>query len=64
MKKFFRFAAIAVAAIALLSCQKDPQGGETPKPDGGSTDTPTTEYTEDLTFTLEVVEVEADQAKI
>ena len=64
MKKFFRFAAIAVAAIALLSCQKDPQGGETPKPDGGSTDTPTTEYTEDLKFTLEVVEVEADQAKI
>ena len=64
MKKFFRFAAIAVAAIALLSCQKDPQGGETPKPDGGSTDTPTTEYTEDLKFTLQVVEVEADQAKI
>ena len=64
MKKFFRFAAIAVAAIALLSCQKDPQGGETPKPDGGSTDTPTTEYTEDLTFTLEVTEVEADKAKI
>ena len=64
MKKFFRFAAIAVAAIALLSCEKDPQGGSTQKPDGGSTNTPTTEYTEDLKFTLEVAEVEADQAKI
>ena len=64
MKKFFRFAAIAVAAIALLSCEKDPQGGDTQKPDGGSTNTPTTEYTEDLTFTLEVTEVEADKAKI
>ena len=64
MKKIFRFAAIAVAAIALLSCEKDPQGGSTQKPDGGSTNTPTTEYTEDLKFTLEVAEVEADQAKI
>ena len=64
MKKFFRFAAIAAAAFALLSCEKDPQGGDTQKPDGGSTNTPTTEYTEDLKFTLEVAEVEADQAKI
>lgn len=64
MKKFFRFAAIAAAAFALLSCEKDPQGGDTQKPDGGSTNTPTTEYTEDLTFTLEVTEVEADKAKI
>ena len=64
MKKFFRFAAIAAAAFALLSCEKDPQGGDTQKPDGGSTNTPTTEYTEDLKFTLEVTEVEADKAKI
>ena len=64
MKKFFRFAAIAVAAIAFLSCEKNPQDGDTQKPDGGSTNTPTTEYTEDLKFTLEVAEVEADQAKI
>lgn len=64
MKKFLRFAAIAAAAFALLSCEKDPQGGDTQKPDGGSTNTPTTEYTEDLKFTLEVAEVEADQAKI
>ena len=64
MKKFFRFAAIAVAAIALFSCEKPPQSDDTQKPDGGSTNTPTTEYTEDLKFTLEVAEVEADQAKI
>ena len=65
MKKFFRFAAIAAAAFALLSCEKDPQGGDTQKPD--DTDKPgqtTTEYTEDLAFTLEVTEVEADKAKI
>lgn len=65
MKKFFRFAAIAVAAIALLSCEKDPQGGSTQKPD--DTDKPgqtTPEYTENLTFTLEVTEVETDKAKI
>ena len=64
MKKFLRFAAIAAAAFALLSCEKNPQGGDTQKPDGGSTNTPTTEYTEDLKFTLEVSEVEADKAKI
>ena len=64
MKKFLRFAAIAAAAFALLSCEKDPQGGDTQKPDGGSTNTPTTEYTKDLKFTLEVSEVEADKAKI
>ena len=64
MKKFLKFAAIAATAFALLSCEKDPQGGDTQKPDGGSTNTPTTEYTEDLKFTLEVAEVEADQAKI
>ncbi len=64
MKKFFRFAAIAVAAIALFSCEK-PQGDDTQKPGGSDTPGQTTpEYTEDLTFTLEVVEVEADQAKI
>ena len=65
MKKFFRFAAIAVAAIALFSCEKPPQGDDTQKPVGPDTPGQTTpEYTEDLTFTLEVVEVEADQAKI
>ena len=65
MKKFFRFAAIAVAAIALLSCEKDPQGGSTQKPDDGDKPGQTTpEYTENLTFTLEVTEVEADKAKI
>ncbi len=65
MKKFLKFAAIAATAFALLSCEKDPQGGDTQKPGGSDTPGQTTpEYTEDLTFTLEVAEVEADQAKI
>lgn len=64
MKKFFRFAAIAVAAIALFSCEK-PQGDDTQTPGGNEKPGQTVpEYTNDLTFTLEVVEVEADQAKI
>jgi hypothetical protein len=64
MKKFFRFAAIAVAAIALFSCEK-PQGDDTQTPGGNEKPEQTVpEYKEDLTFTLEVVEVEADQAKI
>ena len=64
MKKFFRFAAIAVAAIALFSCEK-PQGDDTQTPGGNEKPEQTVpEYTEDLTFTLEVVEVEANQAKI
>lgn len=64
MKKFFRFAAIAVAAIALFSCEK-PQGDDTQTPGGNEKPEQTVpEYTDDLTFTLEVVEVEADQAKI
>ena len=65
MKKFFRFAAIAVAAIALFSCEKPPQGDDTQTPGGNEKPEQTVpEYTDDLTFTLEVVEVEADQAKI
>ena len=64
MKKFFRFAAIAVAAIALFSCEK-PQGDDTQTPGGNEKPEQTVpEYTDDLTFTLEVVEVESDQAKI
>ena len=64
MKKFFRFAAAAVAAFAVFSC-KTP---DTPTPDGpdtpGNTDEPKVEYTENIEFTLEVVEVEADAAKV
>lgn len=64
MKKFFRFAAIAVAAIALFSCEK-PQGDDTQTPGGNEKPEQTVpEYTEDLTFTLAVTEVEADKAKI
>lgn len=63
MKKFFRFAAIAFAAFALLSCEKDPQdeGGQN---SGGTGQTTTPEYTENLAFTLTVTEVEADKAKV
>ena len=65
MKKFFRFAAIAVAAIALFSCEKPPQGDDTQTPGGNEKPEQTVpEYTEDLTFTLDVTEVEADKAKI
>ena len=65
MKKFFRFAAIAVAAIALFSCEKPPQGDDTQTPGGNEKPEQTVpEYTEDLTFTLAVTEVEADKAKI
>lgn len=65
MKKFFRFAAIAVAAIALFSCEKPPQGDGTQTPGGNEKPEQTVpEYTEDLTFTLAVTEVEADKAKI
>ena len=65
MKKFFRFAAIAVATIALFSCEKPPQGDDTQTPGGNEKPEQTVpEYTEDLTFTLAVTEVEADKAKI
>lgn len=54
--------AIAAVTFGLLGCEKDPQNDGT-KP-GGDPSKPSTEYTENLTFTLEVAEVEADQAKI
>jgi len=62
MKKFFMLTAIAAVTFGLLGCEKDPQNEGT-KP-GGDPSKPSTEYTENLTFTLEVAEVEADQAKI
>lgn len=62
MKKFFMLTAIAAVTFGLLGCEKDPQNDGT-KP-GGDPSKPSTEYTENLTFTLEVAEVEADQAKI
>lgn len=60
MKKFFRFAAVAVAAFAILSCEKNPDGPDTP----GNTDEPTVEYTENIEFELAVKEVEYDLVKV
>ena len=60
MNKILKFAALAAAAFALISCNKDPQNDDQ-NPGGSTTGT---EYTEDLKFTLEVAEVSADQAKI
>ena len=61
MKKFFKFAAIAAAAFALLSCGKDPQGGEGT---GTGTGNENTGLNQDLKFELELLEVEATSAKI
>ena len=60
MKQFFKFAAIAAITAAFVSCTEKPGPEPTPEPGPGTTP----EYTEDLTFTLEVAEVEADKAKI
>lgn len=66
MKKFFKFAAMAAIAAVIASCGKEPAPEPTPGPgpDNGGTTTTTPEYTENLTFTLAVTEVEADKAKI
>lgn len=61
MKKFFKFAAIAAAAFALLSCGKDPQGGEGT---GTGTGNENTGLNQDIKFELELLEVEATSAKI
>lgn len=58
MKKFFKFAAVAAIAAAFVSCGNDKPGPE-PGPD-----TPSSEYTQDLKFTLELKEVDTDQAKV
>lgn len=63
MKKFFKFAAVAAIVAMIASCGKEPGPEPTPDPDPNTGGT-TTEYTENLTFTLEVTEVEADKAKI
>ena len=58
MKKFFKFAAIAAIAAAFVGC-----GNEKPGPEPGP-DTPSTGYTQDLKFTLDLKEVDVDQAKV
>lgn len=58
MRKFFKLAALAAIAVAFVGC-----GNEKPGPDSG-TGTPSTEYTQDLQFTLELKEVDVDQAKV
>ena len=58
MRKFFKLAALAAIAVAFVGC-----GNDKPGPDSG-TGTPSTEYTQDLQFTLELKEVDVDQAKV
>lgn len=53
------FAAMAAIAAVFTSC--DPNEGKEPTPGPDTPDTPA--YTENLTFTIEVKEVEADKAK-
>ena len=64
MKKFFKFAAVAAITAMVVSCTEQPG----PDPDipnnPDNPDTPEVEITEDLTFTLEVTEVEIDKAKV
>lgn len=67
MKKIFKFAAIVAAAAALFSCQEKPTPEPTPDPDKPNQEQPgqtTPEYTENLTFTLTVSEVDYNLAKI
>lgn len=63
MKKFFKFAAAAAIAAMFVSCTEKP-GPDPEKPNNQEPETPKVEITEDLTFTLEVTEVEAEQAKV
>ena len=64
MKKFFKFAAVAAITAMFVSCTEKP-GPDTDKPNNpDNPDTPEVEITEDLTFTLEVTEVEIDKAKV
>lgn len=58
MKKFFKYAAMAAIAAMFASCEEP---APTPEPEP---ETPKVEITEDLTFTLEVTEVEAELAKV
>ena len=63
MKKFFKFAAVAAIVAMIASCGKEPAPG--PEPGPGTNPTPETpSYTEDLTFTLAIDEVETNKAKI
>lgn len=61
MKKFFKYAAMAAIAAMFASCTEKPAPTPEPEPD---TEKPKVEITEDLTFTLEVTEVEAELAKV
>lgn len=65
MKKLvFKFAAVAAIAAMFASCTEKP-GPDPENPNNpDDPETPKVEITEDLTFTLEVTEVEAEQAKV
>ena len=63
MKKFFKFAAAAAIAAMFVSCTEKP-GPDPEKPNNQEPETPEVEITENLTFTLEVTEVEFEKAKV
>lgn len=64
MKKFFKFAAVAAITAMFVSCTEKP-GPDPENPNNpDNPDAPKVEITEDLTFTLEVAEVEIDKAKV
>ena len=77
MKKIFKFTAMLITAVALLGCEKTPQdssnesgtskpGTENPDKDKDNDKEPEKEidYTEDIEFSIELVSVEAESAKV
>lgn len=64
MKKTFKFLMTAAAAFAFAACTPNADPEDTGKEDNNGDKTEEVELNQDLAFTLEVTEVEADQAKV